>query len=223
MNPYILVVEDDLEFQNYLAQILTENRYRVKCASKGIQALEMVEDNPPDLVLLDLELPDMQGEGVCQEIIKNYPGLPVVMLTAKSSLTEKVNGLNLGADDYITKPFIPEEFLARVKARLKSKMNHQPVLSVGDLELDTQKIEVRRGNKKITLSPQEFKLLEYLIQNKGIVLSREMILNRIWSGALDVETRVVDVYIGYLRKKIDSNYTQKLIHSTRGFGYSIQE
>ncbi len=223
MKPYILIVEDDLDFQSYLSQILKSNGYTTKATAKGIQALEMITDHQPDLIILDLELPDMQGEGVCQEITKDYPEIPIIMLTAKSSISEKVNGLNLGADDYITKPFIPEEFLARIKARLRHKTSSDTILKIADLTLDTQKIEVKRNNQKITLSPQEFKLLEYLMQNQGIVLTREMILSRIWDNPMEVETRVVDVYIGYLRKKIDANHQKPLIHSTRGFGYSLHE
>ncbi len=182
----------------------------------------MIEKSEPDLVILDLNLPDMQGEGVCQEIRKINPTLPIIILTAKSGVNEKVQGLNLGADDYITKPFIPEEFVARVRTRLRDKASGGTKLQVEDLELDQQKVEVKRGGKVIVLTAHEFKLLEYLMTHPGVVLSRDMILNRVWAYNFDVESRVVDVYMGYLRKKIDADYPQKLLHSVRGFGYVLK-
>lgn len=223
MNPSILVVEDDKEFQKYLKDLLIKNGYTVQVASKGISAINMVEKLEPDLVILDLNLPDMHGEGVCQEIRKEHPNLPIIMLTAKTATSDKVQGLNLGADDYITKPFIVDEFLARIKVRLRQKNNVESTVKVADLELDSKKVQVKRAEKLISLTPHEFKLLEYLIHNKGVVLTREMILNRIWAYSLNVESRVVDVYMGYLRKKIDTGHQKKLIHCIRGFGYTIRE
>jgi two-component system OmpR family response regulator len=131
--------------------------------------------------------------------------------------------LSAGADDYITKPFVADELLARIKTRLRNIQGESKTIKVGDLELDTQTIEVKRAGKLITLTPQEFKLLEYLMNNKGIVLTRDMILNRIWLYSPDVESRVVDVYMGYLRKKIDGNSKHPLLHSIRGFGYTIKD
>lgn len=218
----ILVVEDDLDFQNYLKDVLTKQQYLVQCVSKGSEALTRIEKTEPDLVVLDLLLPDMTGEAVCMEIRKLYPQLPVIMLTSNTNVTAKVQSLNLGADDYITKPFVPDELVARIKARLRNRNADQTTIKVGDLELDTKAVSVVRNGQKITLTPQEFRLLEYLMRNPGIVLSREMILNRIWSYSLDVESRVVDVYMGYLRKKIDNGHKKKLIQSVRGFGYTIK-
>lgn len=219
----ILVVEDDKDFQLYLKDILVKNGYTVQTVSKGVDAIQKVDKVEPNLVILDLNLPDMSGEGVCMEIRKEHPTVPIIMLTSKSAISEKVQGLSIGADDYITKPFIPDEFVARVKARLRQNADKDSKIQVHDLEMDLKKIEVYRAGKPITLTPQEFKLLEYLMRNKNVVLSREMILNRIWSYSLDVETRVVDVYMGYLRKKIDKGYKKKLIHSVRGFGYTIRD
>ncbi|OGH04517.1 MAG: hypothetical protein A2W22_05320 [Candidatus Levybacteria bacterium RBG_16_35_11] len=223
MTPSILIVEDDKDFQRYLRDLLVRNGYSVQTTEKGIPAIELVEKLEPDLLILDLNLPDMHGESVCTEIRKEHPNLPIIMLTAKSAISDRVQGLNMGADDYITKPFVSEEFLARVKARLRSNTATNYKVKIDDLELDSKKVQVKRGEKMINLTPHEFKLLEYLIHNKGVVLTREMILNRIWSYSLNVESRVVDVYMGYLRKKIDNGYKKKLIHCVRGFGYTIKE
>lgn len=217
----ILVVEDDQGIQEFLKELLLDNGYAAETASDGVQALNLIKKSQPDLVILDLGLPNVTGEAVCTEIRKKYPDLPIIILTAKDDVTDIVKGLNLGADDYITKPFVADELLARIRARLRHGEDIK--LQVGDLELNNKTFEVKRAGKLIQLSPHEFKLLQYLISNKGRVLTREMILNRVWLYSYEVDTRVVDVYIGYLRKKIDSDYKKKLIHSVRGFGYMIKE
>lgn len=222
MTPIITVIEDDKDICEFIESILTDEGFRVRTAHKGIAGISLVDEQDPDLVILDLSLPDMQGESVCVELKKNHPELPIIMLTAKTSLSDKVQGFNSGADDYITKPFAAEELIARIKARLRTSAD-TAVLRVADLEMDTKKVTVKRGDKEIELTPQEFKLLEYLMQNAGTVLSREQILNKIWSYSYDVQSRVVDVYMGYLRKKIDTGETTKLIQSVRGFGYTIKE
>lgn len=219
----VLVVEDDKGLQKYLKELLLDNGYSVQTASDGIQALDMLKKTEPDVVVLDLGLPNMSGEAVCLEVRKKYPELPVIILTAKDSINDIVQGLNLGADDYITKPFVADEFLARIKARLRRTDTTENILELADLRLDSKTLEVTRGGKPIQLTPQEFKLLQYLMSNKGRILTREMILNRIWLYSSDVETRVVDVYMGYLRKKVDNGYAKKLLHSVRGFGYVIKE
>ncbi len=219
----ILVVEDDTGLQKYLKELLLDNQFSVQVASDGVTALNTVAKIPPDLMILDLGLPNMSGESVCQEVRKKFPNLPVVILTAKDSVTDIVQGLNLGADDYMTKPFVADELLARIKARLRANGEIDSKLKVDNLELDDKALEVKRDDKLIQLTPQEFKLLEYLMHNKGRILTREMILNRVWLYSQDIETRVVDVYIGYLKKKIDAPYEKKLLHSIRGFGYMIKE
>lgn len=219
----ILVVEDDKGLQKYLKELLLDNGYAVHTASDGIQALEYFKKAEPDLVVMDLGLPTMGGEAVTQEIRKKHKDLPIIILTAKDSINDIVQGLNLGADDYMTKPFIADEFLARVKARLRKQSDTDTKLKILDLELDSKTMEVKRNGKMIQLTPQEFKLLQYLMSNKGRILTREMILSRIWLYSSDVETRVVDVYMGYLRKKVDNGYPKKLLHSVRGFGYVIKE
>lgn len=219
----ILVIEDDKGIQKFLKELLTENNYSVQTASDGITGLEMIKKSTPDLVVLDLGLPNLSGETVCMELRKKYPSLPIIILTARDSVSDIVRGLDLGADDYMTKPFIADEFLARIKARLRKQGNGNVKLKIADLELDNETLEVTRSSKVIQLTPKEFQLLQYLMSNQGRVLTREMILNRIWLYSPDIETRVVDVYMGYLRKKVDGNSKKPLIHSVRGFGYVIKE
>jgi len=221
MKHKILLVEDNLDLQTPLKRFLLESNYLVDQAFTGAQALKKVEDNIPDLVLLDLGLPDIDGETVCSRLKKYSPELPIIILTARNTPKDAVKGLGLGAVDYIPKPFDMDELLARIQTHLR-----QPGLGsklvIADLSLNTSSYEVVRDGKKIDLSPTEFNLLEYLMINKGKVLSREAILNRVWSYDYDVETRVVDVYIGYLRKKIDGGFKNKLIEGVRGFGYIIR-
>jgi DNA-binding response OmpR family regulator len=219
----ILIVEDDPGVQKYLKELLLDNSYSVQVAPDGVAALNSIKRLAPDLVILDLGLPNMSGEAVCMEIRKNYPDLKIIILTAKDSISDIVQGLDLGADDYMTKPFVADELLARIKARLRDQGGTDTKLTVDDLELDGKTLEVKRKGELIQLTPQEFKLLQYLMSNQGRILTREMILNRVWLYSPDIETRVVDVYMGYLRKKIDNGYDKKLIQSVRGFGYMIKE
>ncbi len=219
----ILVVEDDSGLQKYLRELLLDNGYAVQTVADGVAALNAIDKLPPDLVILDLGLPNMSGEAVCSELRKNHPDVQVIILTARDGVDDIVQGLSLGADDYMTKPFVADELLARIKARLRSANGFDSKMTVGDLELDAKSLEVKRAGKLIQLTPQEFKLLEYLMSNKGRILTREMILNRVWLYTPDIETRVVDVYMGYLRKKIDNSYEKPLLHSVRGFGYMIKE
>lgn len=224
MTQTILVVEDDEGLQKYLKELLLDNGYIAQTASDGVAALNAIKKSTPDLLVLDLGLPNMSGESVCLEVRKKHPELPVIILTAKDSVSDIVAGLSLGADDYITKPFVADEFLARLKARLRRNANGGDTkLKISDLELDNTTLEVKRDGKLIQLTPQEFKLLQYLMSNKGRILTREMILNRVWLYSPDIETRVVDVYMGYLRKKIDTGHKKKLFHSVRGFGYMIKD
>lgn len=223
MTSTVLVVEDDPGLQKYLKELLWENAFVVHVAPDGVQALNSLNKLKPDIMILDLGLPNMTGESVCVEAKKKYPELPIIILTAKDTTSDIVEGLNLGADDYMTKPFVADELLARIKARLRGSEDNSGKLVVGDLELDNKSFEVKRNGKIIHLTPQEFKLLEYLMNNKGRILTREMILNRVWLYSPDIETRVVDVYMGYLRKKIDDEHKEKLLKSVRGFGYMIKD
>lgn len=223
MQHTILVVEDEEAIRTYIYDILLENGYSVLTASDGIEAINIVKKNQPDVILLDLGLPTMRGEAVCKEVKKLYPEIQIIILTAQDTTPDIIKGLNIGADDYMVKPFEVEEVVARIKARLRVKNPAHEIMKVADLTLDAAKIEVKRNNKRIELTPQEFKLLEYLMHNKGRVLSRTMILDRLWTFSPDIDTRVVDVYIGYLRKKIDTKSDKTLIKSVRGFGYTIRE
>ncbi|HBL52038.1 MAG: hypothetical protein A3D24_02425 [Candidatus Blackburnbacteria bacterium RIFCSPHIGHO2_02_FULL_39_13] len=219
----ILIVEDDKDLRDSLKELFVEAGYFVKTASDGVEVLKLVNSNDFDLVVLDLGLPVMSGESVCLEIRKKHPEMRIIILTARDTTPDVIKGLNLGADDYITKPFVVDELLARVRARLRFRNNIDEKLKVADLELDNTTFEVHRRGRQIKLTPQEFKLLQYLMTNKGRVLTRDAILNKVWYYSEDVDTRVVDVYMGYLRKKIDSNRTKKLLHSIRGFGYVLKE
>ncbi len=219
----ILIVEDDQKLQEYLRTLFTREQFLAQTAKDAMEAMTVLEKKIPDLVLLDLGLPNVSGETILREIKESYPTMKVIILTGRDSLNDVLQGFSLGADDYVKKPFQAEELLARVKARLHDDKKTKNILKVNGLEINFDTIEVRRSGKLVTLTPQEFKLLEYLASNSGHVLTREMILNHLWRDAADVETRVVDVYIGYLRKKIDAGFDQKLIHSVRGFGYMLKE
>ncbi len=223
MNKTILIVEDQKDVQKYLKEFLLDNDFMVLTASDGIEALNVIDKTKPDLVLLDLGLPNMSGESVCLEIRKKYPELKVIILSARNDTQDIIRGLDLGAEDYITKPFKLEELLARIKVRFRQENGSNSVKKIADLELNIDTHQVKRAGKDLDLSPTEFKLLDYLMDNKGKVLTRDMILAKIWFTSSEIETRSVDVYIGYLRKKIDSNNPKKLIHSIRGFGYSIRD
>ena len=219
----ILVVEDDKDLREYLKDMLMTNNFLVEMAADGASALGYIKKVEPDLVILDLGLPDIDGKSVCVEIKKTYPDLPVLILTARHSTADIVSGLNLGADDYVSKPFVGEELMARIKARLRDKENGKSVLKVADLKLDSSKMIVERSGQQVSLTKTEFDLLHFLMKNSGRVLTRETILNKIWLYSPDIESRVVDVYVGYLRKKIDKGRPNKLIQSIRGFGYTIRE
>ncbi|OGG08170.1 hypothetical protein A3D05_05540 [Candidatus Gottesmanbacteria bacterium RIFCSPHIGHO2_02_FULL_40_24] len=219
----VMVIEDEQDVRKFINNLLLDHGYSVVEASDGVKALDLIESRRPDLVILDLGLPKLSGESVMTEIRKKFPDMPVVILTAKDAVSDIVKGFNLGADDYITKPFKGEELIARAKARLKHLEHGGTILKVGNLELNTKTFEVKRGEDRISLSHKEYELLQYLMINAGRVLTRDMILQRIWLTADYIEPRVVDVYIGYLRKKIDNNQNKQLINTVRGFGYVIRE
>ncbi len=219
----ILIVEDDEELQKVLNTFLQNEGYLTDTAGKGSEALRKIERVEPNLVILDLMLPDIQGESVLQTIRKDHPNLPVIILTAKSNPDDIAKGLNLGANDYLAKPFAAEELLARIKARMTVKIDDCEKLNAADLMLDMEKMEVKRNGKTIELTKTEFELLHFMLLNKGRILSRDTILNHVWGFSTDVESRVVDVYMGYLRKKIDKRFEKKLIKNKRGFGYFLDQ
>jgi two-component system, OmpR family, response regulator ArlR len=220
--PTIVIVEDDKDLLTYLQQLLSSKRYTVFPASTGSQALQLVEDVHPSLVLLDLTLPDIRGEIVCENIKKLFPKLPVIMVTAKDDKKDIISGFSIGADDYVTKPFDSDELLARIQAKLRQP-DVQSKLTIADLVIDTDTMEVTRNGKSIPLTQTEYSLLHYFAMNPNRVLTREMILSNVWAFTPDIQTRVVDVYVGYLRKKIDRGFSTKLLHSARGFGYMLRE
>lgn len=216
----LLITEDDLALANVLSGYLQDEGFITDIATTGSQALLKLEITQPSLVLLDLGLPDIQGETILKKIRETYHELPVIILTAKSQPQEIAAGLNLGADDYLAKPFNTEELLARINARLK-KNTFPNVLKLGSLIVDLSKKTVRRGDFDINLTKTEFELLVFLLKNSGKVINRKSILNAVWGYSPNVESRVVDIYIGYLRNKIDYGYKKKLIKNRRGFGYTI--
>jgi len=217
----LVIVEDDQPLREFLTGWLKEEGYLVSLAANGLTGLKLITSTLPDLVILDLGLPDIDGETLLKQIKTDWPELPVVVLTAKNKVSNIAAVLNLGADDYLAKPFNGEELLARIRARLRNGQDYNPLIKLADLVIDTAGREVRRQNKLIPLTKTEYELLLYLAKQSGQVVSRETILNHVWGFDKDVESRVVDVYIGYLRQKIDRPFLTKLIRNHRGVGYSL--
>ena len=221
----ILIVEDEESFSDPLSYLLEKEGFEVTVAADGNEALSVFERDSADLILLDLMLPGMSGTEVCRQV-RQRSNVPVIMLTAKDSEIDKVVGLELGADDYVTKPFSLEEVVARIRAVLRRTQSLQDevgaALVVADLELDEDSHEVRRGGKVIDVSPTEFKLLRYLMLNSGRVLSKAQILDHVWDYDFRGEAGIVESYISYLRRKIDTQ-GEPLIHTKRGVGYVLRE
>ncbi len=207
----------------FIKRGLTEEHYAVDVAYDGEEGLSFARINEYDAVILDVMLPKKNGMEVCAELRKNNIITPVIILTAKDALKDKVKGLNSGADDYLTKPFSFEELLARVRALLRRTQKYKTdVLKVADLELDVARREVKRAGRKITLSGKEYALLEYLMRNRGTPVKETMIIEHVWDRNFDSFTNVVNVYIHHLREKIDKGFSKKLIHTVRGVGYIIK-
>jgi len=218
----ILVAEDEKSLQKHLKKLLSTHGYLVKIVSDESALFTAIRTNYPDVIMLDLALPET-NETLCQEIKKSVHETPIIIFTNKDEVDNASSERGFTADDYLIKPFIDDELVTRLKIRLHKQETTDTVLQIADLTLHAQTLEVKRKNKRIHLTPQEFKLLHYLMSNKGKIVTRDMILSRIWMYSSDIETRVVDVYIGYLRKKIDGGFEKKLLHSIRGFGYVIKE
>ncbi|MEK7271596.1 MAG: response regulator transcription factor [Nitrospirota bacterium] len=219
----ILLVEDEKNVAGFIKKGLTEEFYTVDASVNGEDGFLMATTTEYDLIILDIMLPDINGIELCRRIKNHNIKTPVLMLTAVDSIESKVKGLDSGADDYLTKPFAFEEFLARVRALLRRPTLMSALLKVSDLTLDPVRHEAKRGGRIIQLTWKEFALLEYLMRNKGRVLSRTKIFDHIWGDDLDTSSNVVDVYISYLRDKIDKNYSPKLIHTVRNVGYVLRE
>ncbi len=220
----ILIIEDEIKIAQFIKRGLKEEGYAVDSAMDGAEGESMIKNEAYDLVILDLMLPKKDGISLCQQLRKENNIVPIIMLTAKDSISDKVKGLDSGADDYLTKPFAFEELLARIRALLRKKEKKESTkLQVGELELDLLTHKVTRSGKEIILTTREFSLLEYLIRNKGIVITRTMISEHVWDINFDTFTNVIDVYINYLRNKIDHGFEKKLIKTIRGRGYIIND
>jgi two-component system copper resistance phosphate regulon response regulator CusR len=218
----VLVAEDDNALASFVRRGLEAEHYSVDIASDGEEAQYMAEEYDYDLVILDLTLPQTDGLHVLKRVRAKKSGLPVLVLTARSRVEDRVKGLELGADDYLTKPFSFSELSARVQALLRrGSRPAESVLRAEDLELNRVERTVKRAGRRIELTPKEFALLEYLMLNAGRRVTRTMIIEHVWNLSFDTMTNVVDVYINYLRKKVDEGFGHKLIRTVRGVGYQL--
>ena len=220
----ILVVEDEPKLADLLSRGLGEAGHAVDVSMEGRNGLDLALAVDYDCIILDVVLPQMDGHAVCRELRGQGRKTPILFLTARTTLEDKIKGLDLGADDYLTKPFALDELLARLRALLRRGTGGHPqaTLRVADLELDPAQHVVRRAGQPVELTAKEFALLEYLMRNTGLVLTRDMIADHIWNLNYEGNSNVVEVYINYLRRKIDHAHQQKLIHTVRGSGYTLK-
>ncbi|MCF0054921.1 response regulator transcription factor [Dyadobacter sp. CY356] len=222
----ILLVEDDPKLAGFIRKGFLGEQINLEIAYDGLMGKRLCEQRKFDAIILDVNLPGINGFDLCRFIKDNWPQTPVMMLTALGMLQDKVLGFKAGADDYLTKPFEFEELLLRIKA-LARRNNHfsspAKILKVSDLVLDTESQHVRRGDVAIELTKREYELLEYLMYNKGKIVSRTDILERVWDLHFDTNTNIIDVYINYLRRKIDKSFPEKLLHTIIGRGYTLRE
>jgi heavy metal response regulator len=220
----ILLVEDEERIASFIARGLKESHYIVDIAKDGEKGLFMAEINEYDLLILDIMLPGKDGISICRELRSKGRNLPILMLSAKDTTDDKVKGLNFGADDYLAKPFAFKELLARVQALLRRRTpSRGTILKVADLELNQLTHKVMRQGKEIVLTSKEYILLEYLMLNPGKVITRTMISEHAWHEDFDSFTNVIDVFMNYLRNKIDKGFKKRLIHTIRGSGYCLKE
>lgn len=219
----VLVVEDELKISAYVKQGLEEQGYVVDAAFTGREALDWAETVTFDILVLDILLPEMSGLAICRELRKRGVRTPILMLTARDTVDDRVAGLDAGADDYLVKPFALKELLARIRAltRRAADAPKQPTLEIADLSLDTLTHSVKRGGKPIKLTAKEYAVLEYLMREPGRVLTRTLIAEHVWNYDVYNQSNVVDVYIRNLRRKIDDPFETKLIHTVRGAGYKL--
>ncbi len=219
----ILVIDDDRKITAALRRSLTYNGFEVDVANEGTDGLARARAGKPDLVVLDILMPGLNGLEVARQI-RETSDIPILMLTARDALEDRVLGLETGADDYLVKPFAYAELLARIRALLRRRPSDSPAaLQFEDLALDTATREVRRSDRAITLTTKEYELLEMLLRNPRRVLTREQILQHVWGFDSDVNTHVLEVYIGYLRQKLEAGDAPRLIHTVRGVGYALKE
>jgi len=220
----ILVIEDERRLANIIKKGLTEEGFAADVAYDGEEGQYLAESESYDLIILDVMLPKLDGLTLCKDLRKKNIKTPILILTAKSTLEEKVAGLDSGADDYLTKPFAFLELRSRIHALIRrSKQEPSPILTISDLELDPIKHHVKRDGKIITLTPKEFSILELLLRHKDEVVSRTMIIEHVWDYNFDSMSNVVDVFVAALRRKIDKGEAIKLIHTLHGVGYKISE
>ena len=220
----ILVAEDEKNLNSIIVKSLKANNYTVDACFDGEEALDYIGCAEYDAVVLDIMMPKMSGIEVVKQLRSRNNKVPVLFLTAKDSIEDRVTGLDAGADDYLVKPFALDELLARVRVMIRrSSDSVDHTLKIADLTADTQKMTVFRGDTEIILTGKEFAILEYMLRNKGVVLTREKIEQHIWNYDYEGGTNVVNVYIRYLRKKIDDGFEPKLIHTVRGAGYVLKE
>jgi two-component system, OmpR family, response regulator MprA len=225
MEGRLLVVEDDPQVRAMLTRALRYEGFEVAAACDGAEAMAALRASPPDLLLLDLLLPDADGVDLCGRLRADGDPVPILMLTARDTVTDRVAGFEAGADDYLVKPFSTAELVARVRALLR-RARERPATStrrVGDLVLDPSTHEVRRGGRVVRLTRREFDLLALFLDNPGTVLARERLLMEAWGFLSPVETNAVDVYVGYLRRKLEESGEPRLIHTVRGVGYVLRE
>lgn len=223
----ILIVEDEQKIANTLKKGLTENGYQVDVAFDGLIGERMFLANQYDLIILDINLPGINGYELCRIIRNKNQQVPVIMLTALSTMNDKLEGFDAGSDDYLIKPFEFKELLVRIRALLKRTQHQQlptgNILRINDLEMNLDTKEVKRNNHIISLTAKEFQLLEYMMRNKNRVVSRADIAVNVWDIDFDTKTNVIDVYVNYLRNKIDKQFPDKLIHTQIGMGYVLKE
>jgi len=217
----ILLVEDDPSIASFVQPELERLGFMVRCAYDGLAALDDAQKFGPALIVLDIMLPGLDGVGVLKRLRQGGSRVPVIMLTARDTTLDKVHSLDRGADDYLTKPFDIEELLARIRALLR-RVEGDEIFRVSDLEINTSTREVRRGEREIGLTAREYELLEFMAQNDRRVLSRDLLLARVWGEELGLTTNLVDVYVGYLRRKVDAPGEEKLIRTVRGAGYALK-
>jgi len=219
----ILVIEDEKKIAGFIKRGLKEEGYAVDTAADGDEGYGLASVNDYDLILLDIMLPKCDGVTLCKKLRTDKIETPIIMLTAKTTVQNKVTGLDAGANDYITKPFAFEELLARIRVLLRKTQQPATRLQVADLVLDLLSHKVTRADRDISLSSREFALLEYLMRSAGAVVTRTMISEHVWDIDFDTSTNVIDVYINYLRNKIDAGFDKKLIQTIRGRGYMLKD
>jgi DNA-binding response OmpR family regulator len=217
----ILLVEDDRSIAGFVEPELEHLGFQVRCAYDGVAALEEARKFGPELIVLDIMLPGLDGVGVLGRLRQEGNKVPVIMLTARDTTLDKVHSLDRGADDYLTKPFDIEELLARIRALLR-RAEGDEILRVADLEINTSTHEVRREEREIELTAREYELLEFMARNPRRVLSRDLLLSRVWDEEFGLTPNLVDVYVGYLRRKVDTPGGEKLIRTVRGAGYALR-